>query len=283
VAAIGDSSIASRGELILSLCWIGECSVYLYCSSPLLNDDLLVGEYANPALCSACTNEGGLNIRSISYAQSDKSQLVLNDYHEALELFAYERMFVLFFFFFTVFFCSQLSNRSLVKLEGSDMYFGSGPKVEQKLSKNGFDLFTTRLMLVVISSLAKLAARWQDLASRVLLCLAKIMRHQHYFDPIVLIRANECMQLLKFPRWAFFCNSLFDNTILNATARCLSIAPSILGSPYQSLEKRVTHIDESSSLPFILHPSIPFVSGESLHPWTLYWIQSDIFVDNIYH
>ena len=24
VAAIGDSSIASRGELILSLCWIGE-------------------------------------------------------------------------------------------------------------------------------------------------------------------------------------------------------------------------------------------------------------------
>ena len=176
--------------------------------------------YAACALMKVSSLLASFDLLSRGFANEEKQPTkttVLNDYHEALELFAYERMFVACCEFYRdclllfVFTNNQTHNepskkkkkkRSLVKLEGSDMYFGSGPKVEQKLSKNGFDIFTTRLMLVVISSLAKLAARWQDLASRVLLCLAKIMRHQHYFDPVVLVRANECMQLLKFPRWA---------------------------------------------------------------------------------
>ncbi len=60
--------------------------------------------------------------------------------------------------------------------------------------------YTTRLMLVVISALSKLAARYQPLTSRVLLCLAKILKHQHDFDKTVINRANECITILKFPR-----------------------------------------------------------------------------------
>ena len=99
---------------------------------------------------------------------------ILNDYHEALELFAYERM-------------------SIVKIGP----YNSLPMAGQSSNYN------SRLMLVVISALTKLAARWQPLAARVMLCLAKVLRHQQYFDKTVINRANECIALLKFPRYAF--------------------------------------------------------------------------------
>ena len=64
---------------------------------------------------------------------------VLVEYHESLETFAYERMaFVQ---------SSSISTTPSAALEGEKLY-------------------ATRVMLVVVSALAKLAARWQDLASR---------------------------------------------------------------------------------------------------------------------
>jgi hypothetical protein len=90
---------------------------------------------------------------------------VLSDYHEVLELFAYERM-------------------SMVKSEGTSS-----------------SLYNNRLMLVIISALSKLAARWQPLSNRVILCLVKIMKHQNYFDKSVISRANEVITILRFPRY----------------------------------------------------------------------------------
>jgi len=129
--------IQNKQELILTLCW-------------------LIGEYSSVQLDFRCTNR------------------VQNDYHEALELFVYERM--------------SLVKMGLTSVESSI-----------KAAASTTDVYLTRLMLCIISSLTKLASRSQDLSSRVLLCLAKIMRFHEYFHASVLKRANECMQLLKFP------------------------------------------------------------------------------------
>lgn len=88
----------------------------------------------------------------------------LKDFHDALDQFAYERM-------------------NLAKVTPGSRE----------------DEYTTRLMLVVISALAKFAARWQPLISRVVLCLAKIARNPS-LNKTVLRRATECMNILKFPR-----------------------------------------------------------------------------------
>jgi hypothetical protein len=106
---------------------------------------------------------------------------VLNDYNEALELFAYERL-------------------SLIKLGISRVDDTTGSKSSSE-SKSVDVQYTTRLMLVIISALSKLAARWQPLTSRVMLCLAKILRHDEYMDETVITRTNECITLLKFPRY----------------------------------------------------------------------------------
>ncbi|KJE94802.1 hypothetical protein CAOG_05380 [Capsaspora owczarzaki ATCC 30864] len=68
--------------------------------------------------------------------------------------------------------------------------------------------FTARLMTSLMTALAKLAARCMDLAPRVLLCLAKIVK-QHsgdsaksvppLFKSVVLKRAHELINLLHFP------------------------------------------------------------------------------------
>lgn len=56
-------------------------------------------------------------------------------------------------------------------------------------------------MHVVVSALSKIAVRWQPLSSRVILCLAKLIRNQQYFDASVISHANECIALLKLPRY----------------------------------------------------------------------------------
>jgi len=137
---------------------------------------------------------------------------ILNDFHEALELFAYERL-------------------SLVKLGLSNID-------KEEISTT----YTTRLMLIVISALSKLAARWQPLTSRVVLCLAKILRHHQYFDKSVGAKANECVTLLKFP----------------------SIASSIFDVPHKS-GYNLSHIDENSSLPFV---TTQFEPGQRLHQFS---------------
>ena len=103
---------------------------------------------------------------------------ILRDYHEALEIFAYERM-------------------SITKAKNED--FSENNSNNESISSTNSD-FSTRLMLILISSMAKLAARWPPLISRVLLCLSKISNHRG-FEEIVVTRANECLSLLKFPRF----------------------------------------------------------------------------------
>jgi AP-5 complex subunit zeta-1 len=133
----------------------------------------------------------------------------LYDYDEALELFAFERMVI----------------------EGGD---------------SSSQVYNTRVMLVVISSLTKLASRWQPLASRVVLCLAKLLRHKSGLHPSVVERTFHCLALLKFP----------------------SIAASILDSPLPNEIPR-HHIDANSSLPFLLRPVSAIGDGKiaKIHPF----------------
>lgn len=127
---------------------------------------------------------------------------IITEYHEVLETFAFERM-------------------SLAKMEPSDptaaLFMGpSGatsaalatseslsPEREKERQEAEFaeeKTYSTRLMIIIISALAKLASRWQDLGSRVIICLAKVLKQKECFHPSVHQRANECIQILKFPR-----------------------------------------------------------------------------------
>ena len=132
-----------RQELVLHLCW-------------------LIGEYTSNSITTHFL----------------VPPEILSDYHEALEIFAYERM-------------------SITKAKNED--FSENNSNNESISSTNSD-FSTRLMLILISSMAKLAARWPPLISRVLLCLSKISNHRG-FEEIVVTRANECLSLLKFPRF----------------------------------------------------------------------------------
>jgi len=162
IADSGSVNSGSRQELQLNLCW-------------------MIGEYSSKSVLNVTTE-------------------LLNEYYEALELFAYERL-------------------SVVKLENEDGN-RDGASIE----------YSNRLMLTIISSLSKLASRWQALTSRLLICLAKIQRHHLYFDSSVITRANECAILLKLP----------------------SVAFSTLDLPHKTGRKLTTHVDNNTSLPFML-------------------------------
>ncbi len=98
----------------------------------------IVGEYTSSSITPFCTPK------------------VITEYHEALETFAFEKI-------------------SLAKMEQSEAQFNLAPSsntpLRSSLLRNltgaggSDDLFSTRLMIILISSLAKLAARWQDLVA----------------------------------------------------------------------------------------------------------------------
>lgn len=73
--------------------------------------------------------------------------------------------------------------------------------------------YSTRLMIIIISALAKLASRWQDLVSRVIICLAKVIKQKECFHPSVQQRAHECIQILKFPRYLLLSQPLSFSTL----------------------------------------------------------------------
>ncbi len=106
-----------------------------------LNLCWIVGEHAR--LCSADT---------------------VRQYHEALELFTYERL-------------------SMARADAPDVVFQS------------------RLMLTLVSCLAKLAAREQHLAPRVMLCLSKVVATRVFVEAVY-TRARECVLVLKAPAHA---------------------------------------------------------------------------------
>lgn len=134
----------------------------------------------------------------------------LYDFEEALELFAFERM-------------------SLGSEAGGDAA-----------------TYNTRVMLVVVSSLTKLASRWQPLTSRVVLCFAKLLRNKSKLHASVIERTYHCLAVLKFP----------------------SIAASILDSPLPD-QIPPHHVDANSSLPFLLRPisAIGYGRISKIHPF----------------
>jgi hypothetical protein len=85
---------------------------------------------------------------------------------------------------------------------------------------------------------------WQDLKSRVLLCLLKIISQKNLFHAAVAARAEECITILKNP----------------------SIATSVFEG---RLESDQHSFDVNSSLPFLLHPTTDYFPGPPLHAFTL--------------
>lgn len=214
-STIGDSSHPGRAELVLSFIWA-------------------VGEFANGTL----VNGGGKE--------------VIFEYHEAIELFAFER---------TSF--AKLGITNAANLSASpqrsyapfDPMHGETSSAEHIIGVNGAatsplaDEHTTRLMMTVVNTLGKLASRWQSLSSRVVLCLTKIVQHREYFHASVLRWASHWLMLLKFP------------SIADAVAR-----PSDCDRPLQGRRGQ----DETSSLPFLLHvPPTTDVDRVPLHSFEL--------------
>src|SRR3546814_5808604 len=85
------------------------------------------------------------------------------------------------------------------------------------------------LMSTLLTTLAKLAARWPPLISRVTVCIAKMERHQHAFHPAVMARATELLTILQSP----------------------SIASALLDSKLRTTFS-ATALDKDSPLPFLL-------------------------------
>lgn len=115
---------------------------------------------------------------------------LFSDYDEALELFAFERM-------------------NIASMETQ------GQKNRDFTTKS--QIYNTRLMLITVSTLTKLASKWQPLATRVRLCLEKVIRYSDYFHTSVTQNTKHCLNILKYP----------------------SIASSIMGSSDEELEKNL--------------------------------------------
>ncbi|XP_072028896.1 AP-5 complex subunit zeta-1-like isoform X2 [Amphiura filiformis] len=107
---------------------------------------------------------------------------------------------------------------------------------------NGKDLYSVRLMTVMMTALAKLASRCQDLIPRVLLCLTKIAQQQtktssdDKHKKVLLDRANELINLLKLP----------------------DIASAILGPP-PDINSGRWHTDNITSIPILLQAASKIV------------------------
>jgi hypothetical protein len=138
ITAISESILTqtvSHSELALALCWV-------------------VGEYTSVVVNPSITAN------------------VISDYHEALELFAYERMTSV-----------KLIKSGLAQVAPIPLMTPVSPLISllpvlanplTSSIENKVQTFNTRIMLIVLSSLAKLATRCQDLTSRVVICLLKV-------------------------------------------------------------------------------------------------------------
>ena len=140
-----------KNELIISLCWA-------------------IGEYANPSINPLCTTAD------------------INEFNSALVLFIYERLSLVKLGFTNI---ASLNTSPLPSYAPFDPLFKeseetSVPKQKNQLNNIKYDTFTTRLMLVVINALSKLAARSQgNIASTVIVSLTKILQDSPYLHPAV--------------------------------------------------------------------------------------------------
>ncbi len=120
---------------------------------------------------------------------------LLSEYYEALELFLYERVSL-----------ARIEHQpsrqpSALRASSSGAAVGTSAATNSSSSSGGvFDAQVAKLLLMAIGAVAKLAARCQDLASRVMLCLTKLLKQREFFHRSVLQLANDSIQLLKCPR-----------------------------------------------------------------------------------
>eukprot|EP01132_Coremiostelium_polycephalum_P005947 gene5947-7406_t len=151
-----------RDGLMLALCWI-------------------VGEYSSTHFCPEITPE------------------IFSDYHEALELIAYEKINTIKMDALSGATSSSLTQTPTnINQSQISSSFASAMSVLDSPQNH----YNVTIMLVLISSLTKISSRWPDATSRVILCLLKILGYHQYFDQQVIQRANECISLLKFPSFA---------------------------------------------------------------------------------
>lgn len=170
----------------------------------------IIGKYASPNIAGdTCTYQ------------------VMSDFDEALELLAYEKISILSmeiaeaqhqanFGKGGLSTTAAASTAKKVPMNWKEYKKSkSGKKTAAQATSNASTLTssdpalaplspTARLLLVLCASLTKLAARCLPLASRVKLCLAKILRHPPSQPPpaSVLRWAHHCLNILKYPSLA---------------------------------------------------------------------------------
>ena len=174
---------------------------------------------------------------------------VITDLFEALETIVYEHLFIV----------SGSGNPVHATDESRKLHVPANDAGQCDALRTGIEILTTavnmgnqyptRLMHVLISTLAKLGACISDLAPRAQLCLAKVLSTSTGFHYSVRDRAKELVRLLKLSSVA---SKIFDlNTIGESE---------IMDQRDQRLK---------SSLAFLLRPSGTFKAGVKLHDFCL--------------
>ena len=180
------------------------------------------------------------------YASANKNQVgVITDLFEALETIVYERLFIV----------SGSGNPVHGTDESQKFHMpvnSSGQRAGTEAVTTAVNMgnqYPTRLMHVLISTLAKLGACISDLAPRAQLCLAKVLSTSTGFHYSVRDRAKELVRLLKLSSVA---SKIFDlNTVGESE---------VMDQHGQRLK---------SSLAFLLRPSGTFKAGVKLHDFCL--------------
>jgi hypothetical protein len=244
------SMIVTMQQVILDLISDSDAAAMMMKTAPLSNSSggatwreeltmclvWIVGKYANPNVVDSCTYQ------------------VMADYDEALELLAFEKMSIL----------SMEMSESSFKSSSVESNSSLMPKSWKEYKKAQQDARsrqnasstkppqgsysaiqeaqltpTARLLLILSSSLTKMASRCLPLASRVKLCLAKILRYpKTQAPPASIIRwAHHCLNILKFP-------SIAASIMESSGAEAQNTASTSKPLPWQSPESFV-----ASSLP----------------------------------
>lgn len=158
-----DASTPGRAELILSLAWI-------------------IGEYANPTKVENCTMND------------------IKEFHERLRFFAFERTSLVKNGITNIAFLSRTPLPSYAPID--PLFLETLPAKNDPTKAQEAESckeYTTRLMIIVISSVVKLAIHCPELYDHSSICLQKIWQHSDYFDPIVIQYAKDYLSLLQFP------------------------------------------------------------------------------------
>eukprot|EP00002_Diphylleia_rotans_P024567 TRINITY_DN4860_c0_g1_i1.p1 TRINITY_DN4860_c0_g1~~TRINITY_DN4860_c0_g1_i1.p1 ORF type:complete len:482 (-),score=94.74 TRINITY_DN4860_c0_g1_i1:110-1555(-) len=156
--------LIDQEELILNLIWA-------------------VGEYLSPTTDPRCSAQ------------------MQNEFYEAVELYAYEKIS---FVKSSLIGDSDLGGTSTIVTPST---FGKSPKMmtslfdadEARLEGKDAYIFQSRTLLLLISTLTKLASRRQDFIPRAVICFNKISSVAKHVHPAVFQRAKECEVLLRFP------------------------------------------------------------------------------------